>query len=39
MSNRLKNGCCENCGTRIAGVFTQAEAEKRREWAKSVELK
>ena len=35
MSNRLKNGCCENCGTRIAGVFTKAEAEKRREWALS----
>jgi pyruvate formate lyase activating enzyme len=33
MANRLKDGCCANCGTRIAGVFTRAEAEKRREWA------
>jgi pyruvate formate lyase activating enzyme len=33
MSNRLKNGSCANCGTCIAGVFTKAEAEKRREWA------
>src|SRR5271165_5106786 len=33
MSNRLKNGCCANCGTRIPGVFTKSEAEKRREWA------
>jgi hypothetical protein len=32
MSNQLKNGCCTNCGTRIAGVFTKAEGEKRREW-------
>jgi hypothetical protein len=32
MSNKLKNGCC---GMRdaIPGVFTKAEAEKRREWA------
>ncbi len=33
MSNRLKDGYCSNCGTRIAGVFTKSEAEKRREWA------
>ena len=33
MSNRLKDGCCANCGTRIAGVFTKGEAEKRRDWA------
>jgi pyruvate formate lyase activating enzyme len=32
MSNRLKNGCCTNCGTRIPGVFTQSEAESRRVW-------
>ena len=35
MSNRLKNGCCVSCGTRIAGVFIEAEAEKRREWVDS----
>jgi hypothetical protein len=33
MSNHLKNGCCTNCGTSIAGVFMKAEAEKRRQWA------
>jgi len=37
MSNRLKNGCCTDCGTRIAGVFTQAEAERRREWANTLQ--
>ena len=32
MSNKLKNGRRSNCGTRIPGVFTKAEAEKQREW-------
>ncbi len=32
LSNRLKQGCCTNCGTRIAGVFTGKDAELRREW-------
>jgi pyruvate formate lyase activating enzyme len=35
MSNKVKNGCCSECGMRIAGVFTKAEAEKGREWAAS----
>jgi pyruvate formate lyase activating enzyme len=37
MSNRLKNGCCTTCGTRIAGVFTQGEAERRRQWTNTLE--
>ena len=36
MANRLKDGCCANCGTRIAGVFTKTEAGKRREWANAL---
>jgi pyruvate formate lyase activating enzyme len=36
MANKLKNGYCSQCGTRIAGVFRQAEAEKRREWASAL---
>ena len=31
-ANKLKDGCCAKCGTRSAGVFTKAEAGKRREW-------
>jgi len=31
MANKRKDGCCKNCGTRIAVVFTKAEAEKRRK--------
>jgi pyruvate formate lyase activating enzyme len=31
-ANKLKDGCCAHCGTRIPGVFTQAAAEKRRDW-------
>ena len=33
ISDKLKNGCCAGCGTKIPGVFTKAEAEKRRAWA------
>jgi len=33
MTNKLKDGRCSNCGTKIAGVFSQVEAEKRRDWA------
>jgi pyruvate formate lyase activating enzyme len=29
-ANKMKDGCCSHCGTRIAGVFTKPEAEKRR---------
>jgi pyruvate formate lyase activating enzyme len=36
MANRLKNGCCNHCGTRITGVFAKAEAEKRREWTSAL---
>jgi pyruvate formate lyase activating enzyme len=32
-ANKLKDGRCVKCGTRIAGVFTKAEAGQRREWA------
>ena len=32
-SYKLKDGRCVHCGTRIGGVFTQPEAELRREWA------
>ena len=35
-ANKLKDGRCGNCGTRIPGVFSQPEAEKRREWATCV---
>jgi hypothetical protein len=34
--NKLKDGCCTKCGTRITGVFTKSEAGKRREWANTV---
>ena len=36
MANRLKNGCCTNCGTRIAGVFGEADSETRRQWCGSL---
>ena len=32
LANKLKDGRCSNCGTRIPGVFTQSEAQERREW-------
>jgi hypothetical protein len=31
ISNRLKDGCCAKCGTRISGVFRQDEAARRRD--------
>lgn len=31
--DKLKDGWCAKCGTRIPGVFTKSEAGKRREWA------
>ena len=33
VSNRVKDGCCANCGTKIAGVFAKADAVTRRDWA------
>jgi len=36
LANRLRLGCCTSCGTRIPGVFTRSEAEKRREWASTL---
>jgi pyruvate formate lyase activating enzyme len=35
-SNKLKNDRCAKCDTRIPGVFTKTEAEKRREWANAI---
>jgi pyruvate formate lyase activating enzyme len=36
-ANKLKDGRCAKCGTHIAGVFTRPQAEKRREWAESLQ--
>ena len=30
-ANKLNDGRCSNCGTRIPGVFTHSEAEERRD--------
>ena len=35
-ANKLKDGCCPHCGTRIAGVFTRTDAVDRREWTTAV---
>ena len=35
-ANKLKDGCCPHCGTRIVGVFTRTEAVDRREWTTAV---
>jgi pyruvate formate lyase activating enzyme len=35
-ANNVKDGRCANCGAYIAGVFTKAEAEKRREWSSAL---
>ncbi len=35
-ANKQVDGRCAKCGTRIAGVFAQPDAERRREWAERV---
>jgi pyruvate formate lyase activating enzyme len=35
-ANKLNGDRCARCGARIAGVFTKAEAGKRREWASAI---
>jgi pyruvate formate lyase activating enzyme len=35
-ANKLNDGRCSKCGTKIAGVFAQDEAIERRVWAESL---